>query len=70
MANFSFADVYGSAYGFATTRLQTVPDEGDQEALVDDTTANADIHTDPKAKRNIMLFVVAALALIVLFSIG
>lgn len=68
--NFTMADIYGHDFGYATTRMQSIPEENDQEVLLDENIAAEDVHTDPAAKRNMMLFVIGALVLIVLFSMS
>ncbi|HCN7007100.1 TPA: hypothetical protein N6134_005063 [Escherichia coli] len=68
--NFSMADVYGPSYGYSTTRMQSVPEENDQEALADTTTATSDVHTDPGAKRNMVIALIGVLVVMVLFSIN
>lgn len=70
--NFFMKDVYGHESGYMDSRTQTVPEEQDQLALVDDQDAakkNPVMH-DPKASRNIIIGIVAIIAIVILFSLG
>lgn len=66
--NFYAKDVYGE--GFADTRSQTVPEENDQMALVDDqelAEKNPAKH-DPAISRGIIIGLIIMLAIIFIFS--
>lgn len=68
--NFYMKDLYGQ--GFNDTRLQTVPEEGDQLALVDDQdlAKKNPVNHDPAISRNILIGIIAIIVIIILFSLG
>lgn len=68
---FHMSDLYGQSFGFGTTRTETLPEEDDQMALVDDQTAakkNPANH-DPKVSRNILIGLAIIGVIIIVFSI-
>ena len=69
MANFTFSDVYGPNYGHMTTRMESIPEQSDQEALADDTQANINLHQATGERRNIIIVIVAVFVLLIIFSI-
>lgn len=68
--NFHMKDIYGT--GFTDTRMQTVPEEGDQLALVDDQdlAKKNPVNHDPAISRNIIIGIIAIIAIIILFSLN
>lgn len=70
--NFYMKDVYGNGSGYMDSRTQTVPEEGDQLALVDDqdTAKKNPVRHDPKASRNIIIGIIAIMVIVILFSLG
>lgn len=67
---FSMADLYPGMAGYYTTRLTTVPEASDQNALVDDeeTAQDVAVHTTPVQHRNMFLTIVSVLVLMFVFS--
>jgi len=67
--NFYSKDLYGS--GYMDSRMQTVPEEQDQVALVDDqeTAVKHQVRHDPAISRNILVGLGIITIVIVLFSI-
>lgn len=70
--SFKMADIYGQNFGFNTTRAETLPEEEDQNALVDDQALakKNPVHHDPKISRNILIGMGVIGAIIILFSIN
>lgn len=68
---FYMKDLYGSGSGYMDSRTQTVPEEDDQNALVDDQTlaAKNPVMHDPSVSRNILIGIVIMVAIIILFSL-
>ena len=60
--NYPMSDIYG---GFAGTTEKTVPDESDQQALVDDQKATDTVNTVKAKKGKILLSVLLVLILVV-----
>ncbi len=58
--NFYMSDIYGGIWG---TTEETIPEANDQNALVDDQKAAADISDSGKKSKNILLAVVFVIAL-------
>lgn len=58
--NFAMSDVYGGIWG---TTEETIPEANDQQALVDDQKAAADVSDAGKKSKNILLAVVLVIAL-------
>lgn len=69
---FKMADLYGQDFGFNTTRTESLPEEEDQLALVDDQALakKNPVHHDPKISRNILIGMAIIGVIIILFSIN
>lgn len=70
--NFYMKDLYGHGNGYMDSRTQTVPEEGDQLALVDDQelASKNPVRHDPAISRNIIIGILAIMVIIILFSLS
>lgn len=66
--NFYLSDLY-PGMSFNNTRYSTVPEESDQQSLVDDDKNETPIKQDPVKSKNIWVSLLIILAVIIVFSI-
>lgn len=61
--NFAMTDVYGGVWGTTET---TIPEAGDQQALVDDQKAADDVSAGGKKKFPVAMALIAVLAVVII----
>lgn len=61
--NFAMTDVYGGVWGTTET---TIPEAGDQQALVDDQKAADDVSAGGKKKFPVAMALIAVLAIVII----